>query len=371
MSYSDSVFQHQTFDPHEVLEELSPFSPVVCSNGRASSSAPPLPLPRNTTGAISEETGLADDLFSERMRVLSLHRHAVEKNIRNLRKVAKRSQRSNIKAHTAYWGALQQQLEKVQQEELDLERRKREIALDAEKRRVAQLKLEQQRARLAQPFPRFSAAEEKQIATALNPRGPTQEILVSAYNIDIKREDILRLSDCKLLNDEIINFYFQLVTEVATCRVYAFNTFFFPLLKNGYRRVQNWTRRIDLFSFDKIIIPIHLSLHWCLAVLNIRDQRIEYYDSLNGRDPCSALFKDYLETEHQSKKNQPIDLSSWQAIQYLDIPQQNNGYDCGVFACQFARCASQDKPFSFKQADMPYLRNRMVVEIVQRKITTV
>lgn len=34
----------------------------------------------------------------------------------------------------------------------------------------------------------------------------------------------------------------------------------------------------------QILVPIHQDIHWCLAVINIRDQRFEYLDSLNGRD---------------------------------------------------------------------------------------
>lgn len=34
----------------------------------------------------------------------------------------------------------------------------------------------------------------------------------------------------------------------------------------------------------QILVPIHQDVHWCLAVINIRDKRIEYLDSLKGAD---------------------------------------------------------------------------------------
>ena len=35
---------------------------------------------------------------------------------------------------------------------------------------------------------------------------------------------------------------------------------------------------------DKIFIPVNLNqAHWCLAVIFIQEQKIQYYDSMNGR----------------------------------------------------------------------------------------
>ena len=47
-----------------------------------------------------------------------------------------------------------------------------------------------------------------------------------------------------------------------------------------------------------------------------------------------------------------------------DTPQQENGYDCGVFTCQFlASLARGEETFNFCQADMGYIRRRMIWEI--------
>jgi sentrin-specific protease 1 len=44
--------------------------------------------------------------------------------------------------------------------------------------------------------------------------------------------------------------------------------------------------------------------------------------------------------------------------------KQENGNDCGVFTCAIGDCIARSVPFNFKQADMPYFRKRLVVEIV-------
>lgn len=50
-------------------------------------------------------------------------------------------------------------------------------------------------------------------------------------------------------------------------KVHAFNTFFYPkLMKTGHASLRRWTKKVDLFAMDIVLIPIHLGMHWCLAV---------------------------------------------------------------------------------------------------------
>lgn len=79
---------------------------------------------------------------------------------------------------------------------------------------------------------------------------------------------------------------------------------------------------------------------------------------------CLRALRDYLEYEHMDKKKTSYDTSDWSTECVRDIPQQMNGSDCGMFSCTFAEFYSRDAKFTFKQDDMPYLRSKMVVEIV-------
>ena len=50
-------------------------------------------------------------------------------------------------------------------------------------------------------------------------------------------------------------------------KVYAFNTFFYPkIMSDGHAGVKRWTRKVDVFSHDIILVPVHLGVHWCLSV---------------------------------------------------------------------------------------------------------
>ena len=47
--------------------------------------------------------------------------------------------------------------------------------------------------------------------------------------------------------------------------------------------MRRWARRFDIFELDNLIVPVHVrSNHWCLAVVFVGEQRIQYYDSLGG-----------------------------------------------------------------------------------------
>ena len=47
---------------------------------------------------------------------------------------------------------------------------------------------------------------------------------------------------------------------------------------------------------------------------------------------------------------------------------QHDGYNCGVCMCKTADFLGQDACLSFTQADMPYMRRRMVAEILGKEL---
>ena len=98
----------------------------------------------------------------------------------------------------------------------------------------------------------------------------------------VEWSDLERLDEGEFLNDNLISFYLRYLEqrleeerpELAK-RVYFFNTFFFATLTSAhkgrkrfnYEGVQKWTRSIDLFTFDYIIVPINEQAHWYLAII--------------------------------------------------------------------------------------------------------
>ncbi|XP_043271898.1 sentrin-specific protease 1-like [Venturia canescens] len=183
----------------------------------------------------------------------------------------------------------------------------------------------------------------------------------------MKREDLETLQEKKWLNDEIINSYLDLLSEDETLghRIYGMNSFFFPRLHiSGYQAIKRWTKKINLFEFDKVIVPIHLGHHWCLAVINFGNKTIKYYDSLGGenRQYLEELLQ-YLMLEASKKGQRDFNKEEWKLVIKKNIPRQLNTYDCGVFICMFARYEAEGKRVDFDQRDMSQLRRKIKKEL--------
>lgn len=192
---------------------------------------------------------------------------------------------------------------------------------------------------------------------------------------EITRKDLMTLKGRDWLNDEVINSYMNLICERAKNdnslpKVYAFNTFFYPTLSSkGYASVKRWTRKVDIFAHEIILVPVHLGAHWCLAVIDFTNKLLEYYDSMGGsNDRCLDELSEYICEESLDKRKEEFDFSEWHFINRDDIPQQMNGSDCGMFTCKFAEFASRRAQISFTHQHMPYFRKRMVYEICRQKL---
>uniref|UniRef100_A0A3Q1JQ64 Ubiquitin-like protease family profile domain-containing protein n=1 Tax=Anabas testudineus TaxID=64144 RepID=A0A3Q1JQ64_ANATE len=224
-------------------------------------------------------------------------------------------------------------------------------------------------------FPQLTEEMEAEINRALRGGSP-HEVLSEGFGLSLTRKDLQTLSNLNWLNDEVINFYMNLLVErskdSSLPSVNTFNTFFYPKLRSsGYSAVRRWTKKMDIFSKDILLVPVHLGVHWCLSVVDFRKKAIMYFDSMGGNndEACKILFE-YLQQESKDKKGKELDTSGWtlHSKKRTEIPQQMNGSDCGMFTCKYADYITKDKPITFTQIHMPYFRKRMVWEILNRKL---
>ncbi|OXB65267.1 hypothetical protein ASZ78_001574 [Callipepla squamata] len=218
-------------------------------------------------------------------------------------------------------------------------------------------------------------AMEREVMAALG-TGEPDEVMSSAFKLKVTREDIQTLNSYQWLNDEVINFYMNLLVERNKKdnypTLYAFSTFFYPkLISLGYGAVRRWTRNVDLFKYDIILVPIHLREHWTLVVVDVRKKTITYFDSLGKkRDKICEIVLQYLQEESWDKQKVKLSCSEWtlRNMEAHEIPQQSNGNDCGVFMCKYADYVSREKPITFTENDIPYFRKRMVWEIIHQQL---
>ncbi|KAJ1030316.1 hypothetical protein NDA16_001226 [Ustilago loliicola] len=307
--------------------------------------------------------------------------------------------------------------------------------------------------------PTLTEEQERAVAVILKKPGKIAEI----PGAEVNDHDVQKLLPRQWLNDEVINFYGNLIllrandaekkrTEAmaaaknappapvpeaasskkngnknkvirpydksldAFWRVHFFSSFFWPNLKQrGFDGVKRWTRRIDIFSKDIILFPINLgNSHWVCGAINMRKHRFEYYDSMGAPNKSAFnLMRTYITAEAKDKQKKEIDLRGWRDVFSDESPQQENGFDCGVFAAQTLEQISRRDPhtpipleapviqwkgesldegagrlriggggsgddhdeeddwdyeWNFGQENMPYLRRRMAYEIYSKKL---
>jgi len=157
-----------------------------------------------------------------------------------------------------------------------------------------------------------------------------------------------------------------------TC--WFFNCFFVErlLITDGeykYSNIERWSKRFDVFAMDKVFFPINLyNTHWTLGVIYVKLKEIRYYDSMNGCGMrwLKALLR-WLKDEAIHKKEETLDTSSWQLINSGEhsVPQQKNGFDCGVFVCVAADFIQDDLPLTYSQEDMPFFRKKITADIIR------
>lgn len=190
------------------------------------------------------------------------------------------------------------------------------------------------------------------------------------------------------LNDEVISAYLEAVvahyhTSIGhqrgeTPKIHAFNPFFYTNLKRqgGYSNVRRWAGRAkiggnDLLKVNFVLIPANVGgNHWTLVVVSPVNKTIEYFDSLHfsNLNPVHTVrlwLAGELGAAFKPEEWTVKETESGQHGGHGQGPSQDNGSDCGVFACTTAKMVALGvDPMSYGAADMPLQRRRIVAELI-------
>ena len=138
----------------------------------------------------------------------------------------------------------------------------------------------------------------------------------------------------------------------------------------GFEHTKTWVKE-DLRTNDIILIPIHdeMYVHWSLIVIETSTRTVNYFDSLVQRrawDPSPRIFKRYIEKYYKDRG----ETVTFRINRRKDVPYQENGYDCGVFLCQYAERVARRSPLNFNQRDLDLVgaRERMTEELLKGRL---
>ncbi|XP_026546575.1 sentrin-specific protease 3, partial [Notechis scutatus] len=168
----------------------------------------------------------------------------------------------------------------------------------------------------------FSTLQRKSLVNQLiqsYQRIPGNAVL-RTFRVTYKRhvvtmDDLQTLFGSNWLNDQVMNMYGDLVMDTVPEKVHFFNSFFYDKLRTkGYEGVKRWTKNVDIFNKEILLIPIHLEVHWSLICVEVKQKKITYLDSqrtLNRR--CPKHICRYLQAE-ADKKNRPDFREGWRGV---------------------------------------------------------
>jgi len=150
------------------------------------------------------------------------------------------------------------------------------------------------------------------------------------------------------LDDNTINNYFSMLgKKYSNKNIKCISTFFCEL----YTRHNNKNAKTmikDCKDKSLIFIPYFKNHHWFLIVIDCLKKEISSYDSL------MSVFKEkqhiYILNQIKnffSKTNEMF--SNYQIKIQQDIKQQQNGNDCGVFVCWYAKMILEENSIIYKR----------------------
>ncbi|KAH0885040.1 hypothetical protein HID58_061136, partial [Brassica napus] len=197
---------------------------------------------------------------------------------------------------------------------------------------------------------------------------PFEEVIYpkgDPYVVSICKSDVDLLQPETFVNDTIIDFYINYLKNQIQGeerpRLHFFNSFLFRKLadldkdpssiadgKATFLRVRKWTRKVDMFGKDYIFVPVNFNLHWILIIICHPGEvanctGLDFDDST--KVPC-ILHMDSVKGSHAGLENLVQRFMNLRFVS-LEVPQQENSYDCGLFLLHYLELFLAEAPQNF------------------------
>ncbi|RVW99508.1 uncharacterized protein LOC100852586 isoform X1 [Vitis vinifera] len=234
-------------------------------------------------------------------------------------------------------------------------------------------------------FPKISHEERMVADYALSEGGDPSEILCHMHGTYITRDELSSLNGGRWVNSMIIGVVCRMlnVEQERPPRAHYFDPSFSVVLaslttKAKKHEIRDRCRMFldaeyvghDFSSCELLFFPVCDNNHWHVHVLNIPSSRVEILSSLplrrgNGISVVSRRLSETIgKAFHAHGMLRRVEVSKFEHVQ-PQLVQQQNGFDCGMFAIKYmqhwngatlAQAIAEDK--------MHLYRLRLVVTLV-------
>ncbi|XP_020551435.1 ubiquitin-like-specific protease 1D isoform X3 [Sesamum indicum] len=206
--------------------------------------------------------------------------------------------------------------------------------------------------------------------------------------VEICYSDMECLAPESYLSSIIMNFYIRYLQKPTSprarsrCDYHFFNTYFYEKLKRdvlnktdketSFVKFRRWWKGVNIFEKAYIFLPINENLHWSLVIICIPNKEDEsgpiilHLDSL-GLHTSKLIFNDvksFLIEEWKFLRKEDvvhelhIPDNIWDKLsrrideKVIEVPQQRNEYDCGLFVLFFMQRFIEEAPERLKKKDL-------------------
>jgi len=164
--------------------------------------------------------------------------------------------------------------------------------------------------------PNFSPLNENAVLLKYH---PTNSVNIT---IDIRKSDWSRLAPETFLNDSLLEFYLKFIqyelvaSEEYRKRIHIFSPFFFSKIcklnlrnsdEENYKVIARWTRKVDIFEKDFLVIPINKEEHWSLAIIAYPGK---LFDGFERKELTPANNRKQTDSQNELKTPDKTDQSS-------------------------------------------------------------
>lgn len=169
---------------------------------------------------------------------------------------------------------------------------------------------------------------------------------VGRSGLQIDDNEISRTVNPRWLNDELINGYFHVLEyEFGTSTNGRYMTSYWFQEMRGDKSEKagavRWGVKQNIYRHDWVYVPINWGdSHWCLAVLDVRQQVIHYFDPYGGVDRQleGRALQDLVKCLKGVAKQQKRPVGEWKCLNHTGVAVQNStdSINCGVYICLLA-----------------------------------
>ncbi|KAF4388201.1 hypothetical protein G4B88_021897 [Cannabis sativa] len=220
---------------------------------------------------------------------------------------------------------------------------------------------------------------DERFEDVIYPEGDPDAVIISKRDMELLEPETF-------INDTIIDFYIKYMANKIQSdkrhRFHFFNSFFFRKLadldkdpssayegKAAFQRVRKWTRKVNLLKKTSY----SFRLHWSVLVIchpgevhNLKGEESE----ATSKVPC-ILHMDSIKESHKGLKNliQSYLCEEWKErhggaaedvsskflkLRFvpLELPQQQNLFDCGIFLLHYVELFLEEAPLEFSPFDI-------------------